>query len=245
MSVITSLVAYWALDEASGNASDAHGSATLTDNGSRGTRTGLVSGARDFAGTGAAFSRTDDAALSLGADTAFSFAGWALTDVDATNRVILAKGGSSGPGTGSAYYLYQSNTGGAFSLTVGNGSSSATVSDTSAFAFLNPPYNVWHFVAVWHDPATDVLGMQIDNGTPITAAWSGGTQDEAGNFTFGYEPNWLLQWDGGLDEWGFWKKVLTSDERTWLYNSGNGRSYADIVAENAPASPARIIFQKA
>ena len=40
--------------------------------------------------------------------------------------------------------------------------------------------------------------------------------------------------DGRLDQVGVWKRVLTADERTWLYNSGNGRSYTEIVAYQAP-----------
>ena len=31
--------------------------------------------------------------------------------------------------------------------------------------------------------------------------------------------------DGLIDEVGFWKRTLTSGERTQLYNSGNGLAY--------------------
>jgi hypothetical protein len=53
--------------------------------------------------------------------------------------------------------------------------------------------------------------------------------------------------NGSIDEVGFWKRVLTADERTWLYNSGAGRTYSEADASlktnlvswwsmNAPAS---------
>jgi hypothetical protein len=34
-----------------------------------------------------------------------------------------------------------------------------------------------------------------------------------------------LHWDGALDEWGFWARTLTSDERAALYNGGAGLAY--------------------
>jgi len=37
-----------------------------------------------------------------------------------------------------------------------------------------------------------------------------------------------INFDGILDEIAIWNRALTSDEVTWLYNSGNGRSYFEF-----------------
>ena len=37
-----------------------------------------------------------------------------------------------------------------------------------------------------------------------------------------------INFDGRLDEIVIWNRALTSDEVTWLYNSGNGRSYSEF-----------------
>jgi hypothetical protein len=244
MAVIDDLKAYYPLDEASGDAIDAHGANDLTDTNTVGAATGKVSGARDFEFTNSErFLTADNTDLSLGSDTAFTWAGWVQNEQDfQSGTAILGKGATNAAGM--AYQLWINGGSFRFEFTVGNGSSSQTVTNTSVFP---TPAGTWFFIAAWHDPTADKIYLQIDNGTPAEAAWSGGTQDEANNFELGRDSNVIgSHWDGLLDEWGFWKRVLTSDERTWLYNSGSGRSYADIVAEDTPEStPARIIFQKA
>lgn len=239
MAVIDNLISYWSLDEASGNALDAKGSNALTDHGSVGSATGVISGARSFSGSGQYFSHSDNSDLSLGTDTAFSFAFWAKDAADCSNRGLVTKA-VSGPDSSAGYVIWISGT--TLSFTIGNGSSSATVSGDPNFTFVNPPHNVWHYVVAWHDPVSDTINYQIDNGTPLTTSWSGGTADEGGEFQLGGFTAWSIPWSGNIDEVGFWKKALTLDERTWLYNSGSGRSYADIVAE-AGGGPAPLWAQ--
>jgi hypothetical protein len=232
MAVIDNLVAYYSLDEASGNAIDAHGANDLTDNNTVGAAAGLVSGARDFeSGNNEHFNLADNADLSLGADTSFSWALWfkAEQDPTASGRTLLSK--SSGEDSGCEYSLWfdTGSSGQKISFRVGNGSSSAQALSESPYGVVDNTN--WHFIVVWHDAAADTLNVQIDNRSPVATAWSGGTQNGATEFQLGHYSAWGARWDGLLDEVGFWKKALTSDERTWLYNSGAGRSYADIVAE--------------
>jgi hypothetical protein len=227
MAVITDLVAYYSLDEASGNAIDAHGANDLTDTNTVGAASGKVSGARDFEnGSDEDFVIADNADMSLGADTPFTWAGWAYNEQDfQASTDILAKGTA---GNGMAYCVYISG-GFRFSLLVGNGSSNQTVSDNTVFP---TPAGTWFFIVAKHDPVANLLKIKVNDGTEVTAAWSGGTQNEGGSFYLGSSNGEnVVGWDGLLDEWGFWKKVTSDSEDTWLYNSGSGRSYADIVAE--------------
>ena len=77
MSLLTDLVSYWKLDEASGDALDSHGTNNLTVNGSIGTAAGKIGSARDLESSGSDqyFSLADNASLSTG-DIDFSVAGW-------------------------------------------------------------------------------------------------------------------------------------------------------------------------
>lgn len=234
MSVITSLVGYWALDEASGNALDSHGTNPLTEVTTIGTAAGKVSNARDYPGSTApsprSHSHASNSDLSLGADEAFTWAGWAKSD-DGFNDFagIVCKSASGQSGNDTGYRLW-TNAAYRYEFSVANGTSTATVDPGG---YVDP--TVWRFIVVDHDPVANEIGLQIDNGTRFTTSWSGGTQNESAALFLGYDQFSESFWDGLLDEWGFWKKVLTPTERTWLYNSGSGRSYADIVAEAGPA----------
>jgi len=98
-----------------------------------------------------------------------------------------------------------------------------------------PSENNWHFFVVWVDPADKKPRVQIDNGevtvnsldmSPVTTSTNfalGGTGGPSYAGYFGL--NGLMQYCG-------WIKgdILTEEERTWLYNSGQGRTYAEIVA---------------
>ncbi len=49
--------------------------------------------------------------------------------------------------------------------------------------------------------------------------------DGAGEFQVGAISSTSLWWNGSIDEFGFWKRVLTSQERTDLYAAGAGLTY--------------------
>jgi hypothetical protein len=51
----------------------------------------------------------------------------------------------------------------------------------------------------------------------------------ASDFNIGRRQAGDFYTDGLIDQVGIWKRKLTSDEITYLYNSGNGRSYADFA----------------
>jgi hypothetical protein len=235
MAVIDNLIAYYSLDEGSGNAIDAHGSNDLTDTNTVGASATAKQGtSRDFA-TGAPgdyFNLADNADMGLGSDDAFTWAGWARNRTDFQSGTVVFGKWSSGGGNDGAYSLYIKGANFRYTFAIANGSSVTEVSDTTVFP---TPAETWAFIVCWHDPSADKIFIQVNNdATPDEAAWSGGTHSSETNpFRLGHDSGaYGGSWDGLLDEWGFWKRVLTSDERTWLYNSGSGRSYANIVAES-------------
>jgi hypothetical protein len=153
------------------------------------------------------------------------------TDASPSGIAMLVKG-TGGPFSGSAYQLWIDNSDGRTKFTVGNGASAQTVTDTNITNPFGSAGN-WHFIVVWHDSVANQIGISVDTDT-YTASWSSGTQDDSNGLTLGGDPNWAPDWKGAMDEVGFWKRTLTSTERTYLYNSGSGRSYSDITGGAAP-----------
>jgi hypothetical protein len=87
-----SLVAYWRLDEASGNATDTKGSSTLTDNNTVTSAAGKISTSRQFTAANSEFlSIADNAALSTG-NIDFWIGGWIYNDSLSGQRMIASKG---------------------------------------------------------------------------------------------------------------------------------------------------------
>lgn len=83
---------------------------------------------------------------------------------------------------------------------------------------------VWHFIVCWHDKTADTLNLQVDNGAIISTAVTGGPPDTAAALQLGYNAD-VGYLSGNIDEYGFWKRVLTASERAELWNGGNGKSW--------------------
>jgi hypothetical protein len=220
-SLLTGIISYWKLDESSGSALDAHGSNTATENASGiGTVAGKINGARDVDWVSdGEFTISDNASLSLGSDTDFTICGWfnRRSDTGFPQGLVYK---SAYLETSAAEYQLIMDASSHFTLVVGNGSLSASVSSTATIS-----NSTWYFVCAWHDSTANKLYVQVNNGTPDEAAWSGGTQDGTTAFSLCGIEGTAVNMDGYCDEVSFWKRVLTSDERTTLYNGGSGVTY--------------------
>jgi hypothetical protein len=209
----TGLVAWWPMNEASGTREDVHGSSDLTDNNTVLSTTGVQGNAALFVAANTEYlSITDNADLSAG-DIAFSIFGWVRRDSATATQVFWSKFGSE-------YQFYYGSpnvvwrTGG---TTLSSGA---------------PASGAFNFVVMWHDPSTDLIYLQINNGTVVSTAFSSGIPDSTEPFRVGRNSGGFYC-DCAVDELAIAKRVYTSDERTWLYNSGAGRSYSDLIAPTA------------
>jgi hypothetical protein len=224
VALIDNLISYWKLDEASGDAVDAHGSNDLTDNATVGAdASGVINGARDFeAGNSEYFSRADNADLSTG-DVDFSFAAWVKFESLGGFPVIASKYGS---GADREWFCFLNSTGGGgdgtllFRVTDSVGGS--TTVSASTFGALST--GTWYHVVVWHDATANQIGISV-NDTANTAAHSTGLNNGAAVFALGLTAGGGGHFDGLMDEAGFWKRVLTSGDRTALYGAGSGIAY--------------------
>lgn len=238
------LVAYWSLDEASGNAIDAHDNNDLTDNNTVAAQTGKVSGARDFeAANSEYFSRADNSELSTG-NIDFTCAAWVyLESKPATFPIAVGKFSALGDQREWAIFYHSGNDRLAFIISTDGTAAGQTILEANNLGA--PSTATWYYVIVWHDSVNNTLNIQVNNGTTDSVAHSGGVLDGTGPFQMGTlldEAGVQSQfWDGLIDEVGFWKRVLTSDERTELYDGGNGRDYDYII--NGPLAGNVLLLQ--
>lgn len=235
MALADNLVAYWAFDEASGNAIDAHASFDLTEtSGTIDSTTGKVGNCRDLEQADSEyFAHADDAAFSRG-DTDFTFAFWinieSFTD---TNARIFSKDGANAF-VDREYGLYP-DTFNSNKLTW-HVSGDGTGEGTKAVWGTAPSTATWYFVVVWHDSVNNQIGISVNAAAAVTSSHSSGVFNGTAEFRIGNRGDNTLHYDGLIDEFGLWGRVLTSDERTELYNSGNGRDYAYITGGGAPTA---------
>ena len=228
MALADNLIAYWTLDEASGNAIDAHGSNDLTEtSGTIDAASGKVGGARDFeAGDTEWFEIADNTDLSTG-DIDFTFACWVRAETLASFPCIAQKGWSGLASADREWVLYYNTTSSRFVMEKGAGTAAVSV---TASNFGAASTATGYFVVIYHDSVNDIIGISVNAGTPNTTSTSTGVNNGNRAFVLGASTvGQSLYWDGVIDEAGFWKRVLTSDERTELYNIGNGRDYAYII----------------
>lgn len=163
----------------------------------------------------------DNSSVSMG-DIDFTIAAWVYFDTEAAVPGVMGKWGSSG---GFEYLIYYYND--RFYLNVSNDGTTNTALTSNAFGALVP--NTWYYVMGWHDSVNNQIGISV-NGVANTAAFSTGVFDGPTEFRIGsYAQGTTNHIDGRIDNAAVWKRMLTSQERTDLYNSGRGLNYGQLT----------------
>lgn len=229
----TNLISWWEMEDTSGIRQDSHSSNHLSANvvSGSGNRTGKVGNAFDLVFDSVNpnyLAVASNATLQTG-DIDFSIAGWFLSDGAVSgNRFIIAKDND----TSAREWRLDFNDGTLrFFVFDGSGNVVGQANWSSSISA-----DTWYFVVAWHDATGNLVGISVNDGTPVTSATTGAPAVHSGTpVTFG---RYGTAMDGAVDEWLFAKRVLTSGERTWLYNSGNGRGYADVDV----AKPYKMLY---
>lgn len=234
MAIIDNLAAFWDFEDLDfTDTNDVHGTSHLTNNNIVVTAAGKVGLAADFeTDSSQNLSVGDNAALSMG-DIEATFVAWVqLESAPGTPKMtVLAKDS----GTSGEYYLQYNGGTSRFELTVCGASAFGSLTAVVGNNFGAASLATWYFLVAQHDPVANTIALSINNGTPNSAAHSAGIFDGTGTFRIGGD-SFAENFDGLVDQVGIWKRLLTGAEITWLYNSGAGRSYADIVAGMGAAS---------
>lgn len=232
MALTTNLVAYYKLDESSGNAADSSGSGfTLTNTGTipYSTTYGKINNGASFDGSSQYF--VGSASQNITGDATFSF--WMKPQSLASDPVLFCKFGVGN--TQLSYYLQLNFTSNNVGFVNSADGSTAIGGTTVAYTF---SVNTLYYVSLVYTAATPKIELFI-NGTSIgsstgtlkTSIFAGTDIFEIGRYTRGN----VLFYNGYLDEVGIWSRVLTSTEISSLYNGGAGLQYPFVSSISSPA----------
>lgn len=227
--LLDNLIAYWNLDEASGQRNDSHTNALhLIDN----NTVGVASGggpdggdAADFVAASSEYlSRANESLLQTG-DIDFTVAAWVYLPSDG-NYYYINKGNDGA--YQDEFCVRYTTSAKRFAAWVDDGLSSEGL--VTANTFGQPSTGAWYFLMMWHDAAADTVSIAV-NDVADSVSYSAGGHTNNHSFyigTRGAVASRMVQ--GRMAYTGFWKRTLTAAERTWLYNSGSGRDYAAVAA---------------
>lgn len=240
-SLLTGLVAYWTMDEATGDRVDSVGGVVLTPQGSVGTATGKVSNAVDLtanvqwptAQTQVRLEAADADVFSLGlSSTGWTVAAWVdQRTVDGWNWAspVVCKGAnfvSTGEwciGTGT----WDGSTDWYFTVGLRGPGGQIGYVESSSHLVTNTGY---HLVIAWYDPTAQRIYVSTDGGASASVAYAFAPPNRTSKFTIGSFDGYSSAsnygyLDGLVDEVGLWTRILTADERNELWNSGAGKTY--------------------
>lgn len=215
------------MNEASGQRNDSHGVNHLNDTNSAGSAIGKQGNAVRFvAATPAPYlSISDNPNLSTG-NIDFTLSAMVYLESVSQTMILVNKGDKANINARDLTLYFDQPTS-KLAFRVGNGITSAVVLSSSTVTT-----GQWYFVTAWHNAAGDTLNIQVSNGAVSATSYTGGAMDTSLPLTIGAFADGTTNLLGIEDEVSFYKRVLTASERTWLYNNGLGRTYADV---NPPA----------
>lgn len=236
--LLSSLGASWSLQEASGTRLDRYGANHLTDNntvtGATGPGGGLPLASQFTAANSEYLSIADNAALSTG-DIDFTLSAWVYLDSEPAQAGIIGRFEASGD---QREYLidYLASSDRLRFLVSSDGTEGALVS-VSADNLGAVSASTWYFVVAWHDASANTINIQVNNGTADSTSHNAGVLDSTAAFHIG-EGN-SAYFNGRIAGANFWKRVLTSDERTALYNSGTPPAFTEtgVIRQFVPPDP--------
>lgn len=100
--------------------------------------------------------------------------------------------------------------------------------------FFNTPISAatWYFVRAWYVASEKKGYIDInESGAPAATGVMDGelvaTSSPLGIGSLGLQT--AVRLNGQTDSCAFWKRLLTSAEGAWLYNSGSGRAYTELT----------------
>ena len=88
--------------------------------------------------------------------------------------------------------------------------------------------NTWNLIVGTYDSSTNTPVIYVNNTAYTGTATTGGVGGVAGELALG-SSNGSSFFNGETDEFGYWSRILTAQERTDLYNAGSGFNPYDAV----------------
>lgn len=215
--LLNGLVNYWNLDEVSGSRADSVGGVTLTDNNAVGSAAGKNGNCATF--VGASSKSLSVASYSVGAGD-FTLALWFNQTSQSSQNVLMSA--ITTWATALQFSLYTLATS-KVRLMRGNDAGSYVFADTPQ----TTSFGTWYHVVAEYNSSTKVVRIWLNNQTPGTSGvMSGNPYTTSTAMAIGTRTGTAGEWfTGSIDEVAVWNRLLTSDERLELYNSGTGKFY--------------------
>jgi len=215
--LIDDLIAYYKFDESSGDVIDSYGNNDGIADGPTPEATGKINTAYNFTTDGEL--NMSDAISNISTTHDFTVSLWVKPDTIAFAYTILM---SSQSGNGLSIIIRSEG----ICAGVGTPTWISGSRKTGAVSAGN-----WYFVVYTFDESAGAGVLLINNvaqGYAKDALNPGGTGFIVGNRVIGGFP-----FDGIIDEVSIWGRILTSDEKTELYNSGVGLTYpfSEVLVE--------------
>lgn len=162
-------------------------------------------------------------------DIDFTVACWVYLESISANRTLFAKWDTT-TSSQREYRLYYNQAFSDFGFECWQFTTSTLggVGDTDGAA---PAAGRWYFVVGWHDSVGNTVNCQVNDTAAGSVAFSAGITANSVEFRIGAQVGVQDFLDGRIDSYGFWKRVLTADEKTFLYNAGRGRAYRDLTPD--------------
>lgn len=220
---LTNLIAYYKLDEASGDALDATANAkTLTQYNTIGTAAGIINGGRTYPGTAGYYHRRDaDTTFGQFGSNYFTVTLWVKPGSlsQGTYPGIISKFATSNIEWG---ILFNDGNKKAYLDVSSNGTSETTVDAATAF----PDTSTWLFVAAGWDGVN--IWISVNGGAFATTPWSSNLFTGTADFYLGARTG--TPFNGEIDEVGIWSgRSLSLSEVQQLYNSGAALPYSSFA----------------
>jgi len=214
MSVTTPL-AYWKLDESSGDAIDSISSLTAVN-------TSVTYGAGKLNNgaiyNGSAFHTVSDtAAIKPSSD--ISFGGWINITSTSSYQMMCAKGENAGDTRSYEMRCNGTTTNIQVQLRVGGGLFCACTSTTAIGT------GTWTHVIYTRTGTTQKIYINSVSDTLTSVTNNTGTIDYSTDDLWLGQRNGGLRFNGKLDEWGIWNVALSQSEINTIYNGGAGIQY--------------------
>jgi len=226
----TNLLGYWKLNEASGIRKDSYNwSDTVAVRAAPVSANGKVS-------SSALFTRTNSEGLQVPVNAnlkptgSYSIAGWVMgtTLPGAYNAIVWSMSGAA------SYFdsrLYHNGTSGRWEALYINSTGTQYFVTANTFGALS--IYTWYFIVVTYNDSTKDFKISVNNGAFDTTVASGTVPTDQTVLTFGmnhsHNGNYF---DGRICEFGLWSKVLSTQEITDLYNSGNGNTLTETISDS-------------
>lgn len=238
MGLKDNLVSWWTLDETSGTRVDSHGTNDLTDNATVLYGTGKKGNAADFETSNSEFlSKTDTADLSFTGD--FSWAGWINLESLTVNQCIVGKWNTSGENRSYAFFI---STGAKLRSYI---SSDGTNAGTTKIFFTQTGFSTatWYHLAVAYDASAGTMDYWI-NGAAQTQLTGHNTSvyDSTASFGLGNSFGDFAYFDGLIDEFAVWNRLIDGTDVSALYNGGDGLTYSEIDSGSTPTNSPFLAF---